>query len=151
MLGFQLTPDQLEIQKKAREFALAEILPVAWHYDAVDDTPLPVLRKAWEAGLMNTDIPTAYGGKGYGLLENVIITEELAAACPGLATSIFDSSLGMEPLRLSANEELKQKYFPQVVTDFKLFRFATSEPTLGSDVSGMRCRAARDGEDYILN
>ncbi|MCU0562255.1 MAG: acyl-CoA dehydrogenase family protein [Desulfobacterales bacterium] len=151
MLGFQLTPEQVEIQKAAREFALKEILPVAWHYDAVDDTPLPVLRKAWEAGLMNTDIPAAYGGKGYGLIENVIITEELAAACPGLATSIFDSSLGMEPLRLSANEELKQKYFPQVAAGFKLFCFATSEPTLGSDVSGIRCRAARDGEDYILN
>ena len=71
MLGFQLTPDQVAIQKTAREFALKEILPVAWHYDAVDDTPMPVLRKAWETGIMNCDIPRQYGGKGYGLLENV--------------------------------------------------------------------------------
>ncbi len=82
MLGFQLTPDQVEIQKTAREFALKEILPVAWHYDAVDDTPIPVLRKAWETGIMNCDIPRQYGGKGYGLLENVLITEDSPRPAP---------------------------------------------------------------------
>src|SRR5512143_2896741 len=136
MLGFQLTPEQVEIQKKAREFALKEILPVAWYYDAVDDTPMAVLRKAWESSLMNTDIPKEYGGMGLGLVESVIITEELAAACAGLATSIFDNSLGMEPLRLSTNVELKKKYFPDLAKNFKLICFATSEPTMGSDVSG---------------
>jgi acyl-CoA dehydrogenase len=151
MLSFHLTPEQVEIQKKAREFALQEILPVAWHYDAADDTPLPVLRKAWEAGIMNTDIPKEYGGSGYGLLENVLITEELAAACAGLATSIFDNSLGLEPLRLSTNSELKRKYFSAIARSFKLICFATSEPTMGSDVSAIRCLAQRDGEDYILN
>jgi acyl-CoA dehydrogenase len=151
MLGFHLTPEQVDIQKKARDFALKEILPVAWHYDAVDDTPLPVLRKAWEAGIMNTDIPKEYGGSGFGLMENILITEELAAACAGLATSIFDNSLGMEPLRLSTNDELKRKYFSEIARNFKLICFATSEPTMGSDVSAIRCLAQRDGEDFILN
>jgi acyl-CoA dehydrogenase len=156
MLNFSLSPAQLKLQKKAREFALKEILPVAWYYDEIDETPLPVLKKAYEAGLyeaglINADIPKEYGGKGYGLIENVIITEEFSAACPGLATSIFDNSLGMEPLRLSKNDTLKEKYFPQILNNFKLICFATSEPTMGSDVAGIRCSAKRDGEDYILN
>jgi acyl-CoA dehydrogenase len=151
MLGFQLTPEQEAIRTKAREFALAEILPVAWHYDAIDDTPLPVLRKAWEAGIMNGDIPKAYGGKGYGLVESVIVTEEFAAACAGIATSLFDNSLGMEPLRLSTNTALQKKIFTEIAGDFKLICFATSEPTMGSDVSGIRCSARRNGSDYILN
>jgi acyl-CoA dehydrogenase len=151
MLNFRLTPEQIEIQKSAREFALREILPVAWYYDSVDDTPLPVLRKAWQAGIMNADIPREYGGRGFGLIENVLITEELAAACAGLATTIFDNSLGMEPLRLSANTALKQKYFTEIARDFKLICFATSEPTMGSDVSGIRCLARRDGDGYVLN
>jgi acyl-CoA dehydrogenase len=151
MLGFQLTPKQIAIQKKAREFALREILPVAWYYDSVDETPMPVLRKAWDSGIMNADIPKEYGGQGLGLVDTVIITEELAAACAGLATSIFDNSLGMEPLRLSTNAALKKKYFPDLVENFKLICFATSEPTMGSDVSGIRCLAKRDGDDYILN
>jgi acyl-CoA dehydrogenase len=151
MLGFQLTPEQIELRKKARAFALKELLPVAWHYDAIDDTPLPVLRKAWEAGIMNADIPREYGGGGLGLVENVLITEELSAACAGLATSIFDNSLGLEPLRLSANTALKRKYFGEIARNFKLICFATSEPTMGSDVSAIRCLARRDGEDYILD
>jgi acyl-CoA dehydrogenase len=85
------------------------------------------------------------------LIESVVITEEFASACPGLATSIFDNSLGMEPLSLSKNEALKEKYFAKILKDFKLICFATSEPTMGSDVAGIRCRADRDGDNYILN
>lgn len=151
MLDFTLTPEQLELQQKAREFARQEILPIAWYYDEIDETPVPLLRKAYDAGLMNGDVPAQYGGKGWGLIENVVVTEEFAAACPGLATSLFDNSLGMEPLMLSKNEPLKQKCFQEILNDFKLICFATSEPTMGSDVAGIRCKAERDGEDYILN
>lgn len=151
MLDFRLSPEQLDLQQKARTFAIEEILPVAWYYDDQDETPMQILEKAYKAGIINGDIPQKYGGKGYGLLESVILTEELSAACPGLATSIFDNSLGMEPLKLSKNEALKKKYFPKIIKDFKLICFATSEPTMGSDVSGIRCRAEKDGEDFILN
>ena len=151
MLDFTLTPEQIELQQKAREFALKEVLPVAWHYDEMDETPLPVLRKAYDAGIMNVGIPKAYGGRGWGLIEAAILTEELAAACPGLATSIFDNSLGMEPLLLSENEEVRQRYLPPILNDFKLVCFATSEPLMGSDVAGIRCEARADGDDFILN
>jgi len=151
MLNFELSPEQLDLQKRAREFAVREILPVAWYYDENDETPLEVIKKAFDAGLINGDIPKKYGGRGLGLVDNVVLTEEFAAACPGLATSLFDNSLGMEPLRLSGNEALKQKYFARILNEFKLICFATSEPTMGSDVSGIRCRATRDGDDYILN
>ena len=151
MLDFTLTPEQIELQQKAREFALKEVLPVAWHYDEKDETPLPVLRKAYDAGIMNVGIPKAYGGRGLGLIEAAILTEELAAACPGLATSIFDNSLGMEPLLLSESEEVRQRYLPPILNDFKLVCFATSEPLMGSDVAGIRCEARADGNDFILN
>jgi acyl-CoA dehydrogenase len=151
MLNFNLPPEHLEIQKKAREFALKEVLPVAAYYDEIGKTPIDVLRKAFDAGLINGDIPKKYGGKGYGVLESVVIVEEIAAACPGIATSVFDNSLGMEPLILSDNEPAKEKYLPKIANDFKLISFATSEPTMGSDVSGLRCTATEDGDDYILN
>jgi len=151
MLGFTLTPEQLDLQQKAREFAKKEILTVAWYYDEIDETPLQLLKKAYEAGLMNSEIPQKYGGNGWGLIESVVMTEEFAAACPGLATSLFDNSLGLEPLLLSKNEPLKKKCFAKILNDFKLICFATSEPTMGSDVAGIRCKSERDGEDYILN
>ncbi|MEE8399628.1 MAG: acyl-CoA dehydrogenase family protein [Desulfobacterales bacterium] len=151
MLNFDLTPEQLELRDKARAFALSEVLPAAWHYDEKDQVPVFLLKKAFDAGLMNNDIPKAYGGKGYGILEGALMTEEIAAACPGVATSVFDNSLGMEPLILSKNEALKEKYLSQIAADFKLICFATSEPGMGSDVAGIRCKAEPDGEDYILN
>ena len=75
MLNFQLSPEQLKIQEKARKFALEEILPVAWYYDKINETPLSVLKKAYDAGIINGDIPKKYGGNGWGLLESVILTE----------------------------------------------------------------------------
>ncbi|MDO9265156.1 MAG: acyl-CoA dehydrogenase family protein [Desulfosalsimonadaceae bacterium] len=151
MLDFTLTPEQTELKEKAREFALKHVLPVAAYYDEIDATPLYVLKKAFESGLTNGDIPKKYGGKGHGVTEGVIITEEIAAACPGIATSVFDNSLGMEPLILSENETAKQKYLPKIANEFKLISFATSEPMMGSDVAGIRCLATKDGDDYILN
>jgi len=151
LLDFTLTPQQTQLQENARRFALQEVLPVAWYYDEKDDIPMPVIRKAFDAGIMNIDIPAAYGGLGLGLIEQALVTEEIAAACAGLATSIFDSSLGMEPILLSDNETAKKKYLPKIVKDFKLTAFATSEPTMGSDVAGLRCKATPDGDDYILD
>jgi acyl-CoA dehydrogenase len=151
MLGFELTPQQLVLQQKAREFALREVLPAVWHYDERDELPLFLLRKAFDAGIMNIDLPARYGGPGLGLLECVLVIEEVAAACPGLATSLFDNSLGMQPLLLSNRDAPREKYLPRVAKEFKLIAFATSEPTMGSDVAGIRCRATRDADGYVLN
>lgn len=150
-MQFELSSGQKELQSKIREFAVTEILPAVWHYDEKDEIPLFLLQKAFTAGFMNTDIPVKYGGKGFGLIENVILTEEMAAVCSGVATSIFDNSLGMAPIFLSENEKVKEKYLPLILREFKRICFATSEPLLGSDVASIRCRAERDGNDYILN
>jgi acyl-CoA dehydrogenase len=151
MLDFSLSDRQLAIQKKVREFTLREILPVAWYYDERDEIPLFVLRKAFDEGIMNGDIPVEYGGQGLGLLEAAIGVEEIAAGCPGLATSIFDNSLGMAPIMLSDKEHIKRRYLPEIAGQFKLICFGTSETTMGSDVAGMRCNAKKDGDDYIIN
>lgn len=151
MLNFSLNKSQIRLQEKARKFARETILPRAWYYDDKDETPVHILKKAFQAGLSHGDIPAPYGGKGFGILEGAVITEEISAACPGMATSIFDNSLGMEPLILSENEPLKKKYLALFAKEFNLISFATSEPTVGSDVSGIRCLAKPDGEDYILN
>jgi acyl-CoA dehydrogenase len=151
MLKFSLTKEQLDLQKKVREFTRKEIMPVAWYYDELDEIPLFVLRRAFEEGIMNSDIPAKYGGKGYGLVEGAIAVEEIAAGCPGLATSIFDNSLGMAPIILSDKEHLKKRYLSEMAKEFKLMCYGTSETTMGSDVAGMRCLATKDGDDYILN
>jgi acyl-CoA dehydrogenase len=151
VLNFTLSHEQIELQERVRDFALKEVLPVAGQFDERDDIPEKILRKAFDKGFMNIDIPQKYGGKGLGLVEAAILTEEVAAACPGLATSIFDNSLGFEPIVLSDREHIKEKYLSKIAGEFKKICFATSEPGMGSDVSGIRCMAKKDGSDYILN
>ena len=151
MVNFDLSETQLSYQKKAREFAQKEILPVAWYFDEKDQMPLYILKRAYEAGLTNVGIPKKYGGQGLGMLDTSLMVEEFASCGPGLATSIFDNGLGEEPLILSDNEVAKEKYLPELLNNFKLISFATSETGMGSDVAGMRCKATPDGQDYILN
>jgi acyl-CoA dehydrogenase len=151
MLDFALSPEQVAIQQQARAFALKEILPVAAYYDESNVLPMDIMKKAFAAGLLNSGIPKQYGGRGLGLIEAVLITEEFSAACSGLATSLSDNGLGMEPIILSNKEALKKKYLTILAKEPKLICFATSEPTMGSDVAGMLCHAAKKGNDYILN
>ncbi|MFP4255871.1 MAG: acyl-CoA dehydrogenase family protein [Desulfobacterales bacterium] len=151
MLDFDYSEKQQQLQQQAREFALKRVLPIAAYYDEKDETPVEILKEAFEAGLSTGMIPEAYGGQGRGIVDGCLVTEEIAAACPGIATSLFDNSLGLEPLILSDNEEAKQKYLPMFVNSFNLISFATSEPTMGSDVSGIRCRAKEQGDHYILD
>jgi acyl-CoA dehydrogenase len=148
---FSLSNQQKELQKKAREFAIREVLPVARKYDESEEFPLPVIKKAWEENLLNLGIPKQYGGPGYGLLDACLVVEEISSACPGIATSIFDNNLGAEPIIIGGNEEQKERILKELVSEFKLIAFATSEPTMGSDVAGMKCLAQKDGDEYILN
>lgn len=64
---------------------------------------------------------------------------------------MFDNNLGAEPIVIGGNEEQKQRILGELVNEFKLIAFATSEPTMGSDVAGMKCKAVKDGDDFILN
>ena len=150
-MDFALTEDQKALQQKARNFAINEVLPVARKYDESEEFPIPVIKKAWEQGLLNLGIPKQYGGPGYGLLEACIVVEEISSACPGMATSIFDNSLGAEPIVIGGNDEQKTRILKELTNEFKLIAFATSEPTMGSDVAGMKCKAEKDGDEYILN
>jgi len=150
-MDFMLTEEQKALQKKAREFAIREVLPIARKYDESEEFPLPVIKKAWEEKLLNLGIPKQYGGPGFGLVNSCIVVEEISSACPGIATSIFDNNLGAEPIVIGGNEEQKQRILSELVNEFKLIAFATSEPTMGSDVAGMKCKAEKDGDEYILN
>lgn len=151
MVDFTLTPEQEELRARARKFAIEEILPVAWEFDQKDEIPVHILKKGVEAGLISMDVPVAYGGQGRNLFEFALAVEEMAAACPGLATSLFDNSLGAEPLLICKNREAQAKYLPKLAKEGKRMAFATSEPTAGSDVAGIRCKATPDGDDFILN
>ncbi|MFX0103282.1 MAG: acyl-CoA dehydrogenase family protein, partial [Candidatus Hodarchaeota archaeon] len=106
-MDFSLTDEQITLQKKARAFALNEILPVVRYFDEHDEMPVFLIKRAHEEGLSNLSIEKKYGGLGYGLFESCLVIEEISAASPAMGTSIFGSTLGLEPLMLCDNDAAK--------------------------------------------
>uniref|UniRef100_A0A8D1EB30 Medium-chain specific acyl-CoA dehydrogenase, mitochondrial n=1 Tax=Sus scrofa TaxID=9823 RepID=A0A8D1EB30_PIG len=122
--SFELTEQQKEFQATARKFAREEIIPVAAEYDRTGEYPVPLLKRAWELGLMNTHIPESFGGLGLGIIDSCLITEELAYGCTGVQTAIEANTLGA---------------------------YCVTEPGAGSDVAGIKTKAEKKGDEYIIN
>src|SRR4051794_22219254 len=135
----------------AHDFAAKEIRPVAWEYDRDATWPQDIIEKAWELGLMNTHVPEVYGGPEASYLDGCIIEEELSWGCSGIQTSLGANGLASAPVGLAGSEETKRKYLGMLTEAPKLASFCLTEPDAGSDVSGMRTRAVRNGDKYVLN
>src|SRR3954449_6903478 len=151
MVDFTLTDEQKSLREMAHDFAANEIRPVAWEYDKEGTWPEDVMRKAHELGLMNNHAPEEYGGPGLGYFEGCLIEEELAWGCSGIQTSIGANGLASAPVQLGGSEETKKKYLGMLAEEPKLASFCLTEPDAGSDVAGMKTRAVKQGDKYVLN
>src|SRR4051794_8165200 len=134
----------------AHDFAEKEIRPVAWEYDKDGTWPQEIINKAHEVGLMNTHVPEEYGGAGLSYLDGCIIEEELAWGCSGIQTSLGANGLAGAPVLLGASDEVKKEFFGELLEAPKLASFCLTEPDAGSDVSGMRTRAKKVGDKYVI-
>jgi acyl-CoA dehydrogenase len=148
---FGLSDDQKEFQATARKFAREEIMPVAAQYDKTGEYPWPLVKKAWELGLLNNHVPADIGGLDLSVLTTCIVAEELAYACTGIQTAIEASGLGQTPVILSGNTEQKKKYLGRLLEEPLVAAYAVTEPGAGSDVNGLKTRAVKKGDEYILN
>jgi acyl-CoA dehydrogenase len=151
MIDFSLTDEQKALQELARDFAQKEIVPVATELDRAGQFPRDLLKKAHKLGLLNLTIEDAYGGGGLGWLDACIVGEEFAAACAGFTTAANANELALTPLHLAASEDQKKKFIPPIAKDGGFAAFCVTEPSAGSDVVGMRTRALKSGNEYILN
>jgi len=153
MIGFELAEDQVAAQKWAREFAEKEIRPVAPGYDESEDFPWPVVKKAAEVGLYGLDFYKMIGEDDSGILQPLIV-EELCWGCAGISLAIFGSGLPLVALMASGTPDQVATWAPRMfgtAEDPKVAAFAVTEPGAGSDVSSLRTRAVRDGDDWVLN
>ncbi|HRK02945.1 MAG TPA: acyl-CoA dehydrogenase family protein, partial [Oligoflexia bacterium] len=98
MISFELSDEQKELQRLAREFTAKEIVPKAAHHDEKGEFPMEIAKKAWELGLMNTHVPQDCGGMGLGVLDGSIVTEELAYGCTGICTAMEANHLATAPV-----------------------------------------------------
>src|SRR3977135_2053825 len=151
MVDFTLTDEQKALRELAHDFAAKEIRPVAWELDRDGSWPQAIIDKAHEVGLMNNHVPEEYGGPGLSYLDGCLIEEELSGGCSATTPSLGANGLAAAPVLLGGSEEVKTEYFGELIDEPKLASFCLTEPDAGSDVSGMRTRAKREGDKYVLN
>ncbi|KAJ8737691.1 hypothetical protein PYW08_000286 [Mythimna loreyi] len=149
---FELSEEQKALQDLARKFTREEIVPVAAQYDKTGEYPWPIVKKAWEIGLMNGHIPEHCGGVGtLGVLDECIIGEEMAFGCTGITTAVGGTNLGQMPVIIAGNKEQQKKYLGRLVEEPIVAAYCVTEPGAGSDVAGVKTRAEKKGDEWIIN
>ena len=151
MIDFSLTEEQKACQKLVREFAQNEIVPVAPELDEEQRHSPELVEKYFALGLLHYLVPEKYGGPELGSIEGCILGEELAAACGGVAAAFGQNSLGLTPFLIAGSPELKEELLPKHTSGPNLSAFCLTEAGAGSDVSGIRSTARREGDEYVIN
>ena len=151
-MDFSLTDDQKQIKEMVREFAESEIKPHVMEWDEAQTFPLDTVKKLGELGMLGAIFHEQYGGAGLSYVDYVNIIEELAVVDSGIGLTVAaHNSLCSGHIYLAGNEEQKQQWMPKLTTGEWIGAWGLTEPGSGSDASGMRCTAVKDGEEWVLN
>jgi len=150
MIGFELTEEQKDIKRAAREFAEKEIRPIARELDEKEEFDPKLWKKAAELGFLAVFVPEEYGGAGYGYLEQCLIIEEFSRVDTGVAQAIEATFFGSQIILLFGSEDQKRKYLPALCSGQMRMGVAVTEPDAGSDVASISTRAERDGDEYVI-
>ena len=149
---YQTTQEHEELRAKVREFAEAEVKPIAFMLDQNNQFPTEVVKKMGELGLMGLPYEKEYGGAGADALSYAIAVEELARVDGGVGVILSaHTSLGTYPIYAFGNEEQKKKYLPDLCSGKKVGAFGLTEPNAGSDAGGTETTAEDMGDHYLLN
>ena len=135
-----------------REFALSEIKPHVTEWDEAQHFPVETFKRAGELGMLGAIFPEEYGGAGLSYIDYINIIEELGVVDSGFALSVAaHNSLGTGHIYLGGNDEQKKKWLPKLTTGEWIGAWGLTEPGSGSDASGLRTTAVKDGNDWVLN
>lgn len=133
-------------------FAREEIEPHVIEWEEAGSFPRELYEKAARSGILGVSAPEEYGGGGGDLFHAVITTEALlTAGSSGVVAGLGSLGIALPPILHLGTEEQKRRFLPQVLAGKKIAALAITEPGTGSDVSGVRTRAERKGDRYILN
>src|SRR6188472_2797451 len=144
-MDFDLPEDHELLRRTVRDFATAEVAPVAEELDRTKSFPYEIVERLGELGLMGIPFPEEYGGAGADTLAYAIAVEELTRVDSSVAITLCaHTSLGTQPVYLFGSEEQKQALMPDLCAGTKLGAFGLTEPEAGSDAGNTRTRARRD-------
>ncbi|XP_031846764.1 medium-chain acyl-CoA dehydrogenase [Nomia melanderi] len=149
--NFELTDVQKEMQELARKFTKEEIIPVAAEHDRTGKYPWDIIKKAWSLGLLNKEIPQHCGGMELGCFTACLVAEEFAYGCTGISTALEGSGLGQAPVIAAGTKEQQKKYLGRLLEEPLVAAYCVTEPGAGSDVAGVKLKAEKKGNEWVLN
>ncbi len=150
-MPYQLTEEQEMLRQTIRRLTKERVEPRAEEIDHSGEFPTDMLNLFRENDLMGIPFPAEYGGGGGDFLTFILVIEEVGKACMNSSMIIGTQDLGSQPIIIGASHEQKQKYLPKLASGEYIAAFALTEPSAGSDVAGMKTRAIRDGDSYVLS
>ncbi|MGH6886731.1 MAG: isovaleryl-CoA dehydrogenase [Kiloniellales bacterium] len=140
------------LRDTAMSFASEEIAPRAAEIDRSNEFPRDLWPKLGALGLHGITVEEEYGGAGMGYLEHCVAMEEISRASASVGLSYgAHSNLCVNQIRRNGSEAQKRKYLPKLISGEQVGALAMSEPGAGSDVVGMKTRATKKGDRYVLN
>ncbi|RKT18739.1 alkylation response protein AidB-like acyl-CoA dehydrogenase [Streptomyces sp. 1114.5] len=148
---FRISEEHEMLREAVRSLAEAKIAPFAAEVDEQGRFPQEALDALRGNDLHAVHVPEEYGGAGADALATVIVIEEVARVCGSSSLIPAVNKLGSLPVQLSGSEELKAKYLGALARGEGMFSYCLSEPEAGSDAAGMKTRAVRDGDFWVLN
>lgn len=154
MAGYQqyFGETQNLVRQTVRKFVQQEILPHVEAWEEAGELPRSLYEKAGEAGILGIGYPEEYGGSGVDVFSKVAAAEELmGCGAAGVAASLGSLDIGLPPIIHWGSPELRARICPDVIAGRKIQCLAITEPGGGSDVAGLRTRAVRQGDHYIVN
>jgi acyl-CoA dehydrogenase len=147
------TEEHEMLRDQIRRFILQKVIPFGetWETDGV--TPRQVLKEMGELGFLGIRYPEAYGGSALDTLTSVVLAEELGRSTFGgfAITVLVHTDMASPHLVNAGNEEQIARYLPRIIKGDLITAVAVTEPDAGSDVAGLKTRAVRDGEHWVLN
>ena len=151
-MNLELSEEQQLLQKSVREFAEAEVKPLAKENDETGKYPRGLFQKAAELGLTGVAIPEAEGGAGMDHISYAIVIEEISRVCAstGVILSV-QNSLYCDPIHRFGTEEQKKKFLLPFARGERIGCYALTEPQAGSNAAALTTRAVRKGEKYVIN
>ncbi|WP_042399766.1 acyl-CoA dehydrogenase family protein [Streptacidiphilus carbonis] len=148
---FRVSEEHDMLRDAVRSLAESKIAPFAAEVDEQARFPQEALDALTANDLHAVHVPEEYGGAGADALATVIVIEEVARVCASSSLIPAVNKLGSLPVVLSGDEALKQKYLAPLAAGDGMFSYCLSEPDAGSDAAGMKTRAVRDGDFWVLN
>ncbi|HXV07151.1 MAG TPA: acyl-CoA dehydrogenase family protein [Burkholderiales bacterium] len=149
-MNFEPSDEQKLIKHTAREFARKEIAPRAAACDREARFPMEVQQQARDIGLVNMTVPREHGGSGWGVLDQALVTAELAWGCTGITGALGLNAIFGDVFQVAGSVEQRKRAFGRLLAG-EFGAYAVTEPAAGSDVARIKTRAVRKADRYVLN